>query len=224
MDAMLRHLGCGHDLRDFPGATTEKLALIRAAGARDLIAWKKTRARYELTSHGWDRLMPAHRFGVGSLMMSAAAGGIAGAVALAVFWLPADAPRLSAHRHSAASMARTEKPNAPQVSRSADGSVPSSAPLLATGVLQDVASVAAEPDTSAVTGVASPDLADRPAAEQPRADASFSGVKDVKKSRRKVAHHRRRDQGRTWAYADSWRAQSTRYAGYGGQRGWFGYR
>src|SRR5262249_55074642 len=124
MDAMLRHLGCGQDLRDFPATSTEKLALIRTADTRGLIAWRKTRARYELTSLGWDRLTPTRRFGAGSLMMSAAAGGVASAVALAVFWLPADASRPSAHRHSSASISRTERPHAPQASRSAEVFVP----------------------------------------------------------------------------------------------------
>ena len=28
MDAMLRHVGAGHDLTEFPGTVTEKLALV----------------------------------------------------------------------------------------------------------------------------------------------------------------------------------------------------
>src|SRR5262249_25701956 len=102
--------------------------------------------------------------------------------------------------------------------------VPTSTPLPATSAPEDVVAVAAEPDTSDVAAVNRPDLADRVATDQPRAEATLTRVKEPKKSRRKTAHHRRREQGWTRAYADSWRAQSIRYAGYGGQRGWFGYR
>jgi hypothetical protein len=87
--------------------------------------------------------------------------------------------------------------------------------------VQDAVAIATEPDTHEVVGADRPDLADR--ADRPKAEAPLSGVKEtgVKKSRHKSAHHRRRDQGRTWARADSWRARSIRYAGYGE---WFGYR
>ena len=206
LDAMLRHLGSGRDLREFPGTTTEKLALIRTAGARRLIEWRKTRARYELTSYGWNALMPARRFGVASLMISAATGGMAGAVAAAVLWLPADASRHAARGQSSASISRLE---------------PRSAPLPAIGPQKDAA---AESDTSAAEGLDPPKLADRPTTDSPMAQVSGVKESEVKKPRHKAAHHRRREQGRMWAAADPWRAQSIRYAGYGGQRGWFGYR
>jgi hypothetical protein len=226
MDAMLRHLGCGCDLRDFPSSSTEKVALVRIAGARQLIAWHKARARYELTAFGWNRLMPARRFGVGTLMMSAATGGMAGALAAAVLWLPADVSRSSARGHASASIARLERPHVPQTSRPMEISAPGSAPLAAPSVPQDAAAATAEPDTSAVEGRVQANPAERPAAEQPIAQPPLSDVKEarVKKSRHKTAYRRRREQDRAWARADPWRAQSMRYAGYGGQRGWFGYR
>jgi hypothetical protein len=226
MDAMLRHLGCRRDLCDLPGTTSEKLALIRTAGARGLIAWTKTRAQYELTSAGWNALMPRRRFGVAALIVSAATGGMAGALAVAVFWLPADASRPSARGQSFASIARLEKPNVPRTSRSAETFAPASAPLPAISVAQDAVAATAEGETGAVEGLDRHNLADRPAAELPSAQASPSGGKETraKKSRHKTAHHRRREQGRMWARADPWQAQSIRYAGYGGQRGWSGYR
>ena len=226
MDAMLRHLGCRHDLCDLPGTTSEKLALIRTAGARGLIAWRKTRAQYELTSAGWNALMPRRRFGVAALMMSAATGGMAGALAAGVFWLPADASRPSARGLSSASLSRLEKPNVPRASRSAETSAPASAPLTAITVAQDAVAATAEGETGAVEGLDPHNLSYRPAAESPSAQASLSGGKEtgLKKPRHKSAHHRRREQGRTWARADPWQARSIRYAGYGGQRRWFGYR
>ena len=216
MDAVLRHLCCGHDLRDFPGTATERLALVRTAHARGLIAWTKSRAKYELTSAGWNALRPTRRFGLAALIMTAAAGGMAGAMAAAVFWLPADASRAPARWQSAASVS-----NQPRTSHSAQ----ISAPVVATSLLQDAVATAAEPDTSPAEEADRPNLADRPAAEQPRVEVPLNGateaeVKQSKKPRHK-AHHRRREQGRTWARANPWRAQ--RYAGYGGQRGWFGY-
>src|SRR5215470_13882186 len=97
IDAMLRHLSYFGDLRDFPSTSSEKLALVRTADTRGLITWSKARARYELTHFGWNELLPKRRFGVPSLMVSAALGGIVGAVALAFVWLPADRPHRSIH-------------------------------------------------------------------------------------------------------------------------------
>ncbi|HEV3110053.1 MAG TPA: hypothetical protein VGY99_06130 [Candidatus Binataceae bacterium] len=218
IDAMLRHLGCGHDLHDFPGTPTEKVALVRIAGTRRLIAWQKARVRYELTALGWDRLMPSRRFGVGSLVMSAASGGAVGAIALAILWLPGDPSHPSVHRHSSASISRVEKPYLLQASHSAEVPAPRPDPLPVTNVSRDAVAVAAEPDPDEVSRAT-----DRPAADPPRAEVPLSAVKEteVKKYRRKAAHHRRREHGRTWARADRWRAQSIRYAGYGG---WLGYR
>ena len=224
INAMLRHLGSGRDLREFSGTTTEKLALTRTAGARGLIAWHKTRARYELTAHGWNALMPARRFGVASLTtMSAATGGIVGVFAMAVLWPPADASR--SRGHLSASISRLEKPNVLRAAGSAEICVPKYSPSPAVNVVWDPAAAALEPETN------EPPPPDRPvttagsAADRPKAESGTSGRKEAgaRKSRR-TAHHRRTDHGRRWAYADPWRARSIRYAGYGGQRGWFGYR
>ena len=74
MDAMLRHVGAGHDLTEFPGTVTEKLALVWTAGARGLIEWNRRRSRYELTPIGWGKLTPGRMFDLRSLILSAAAG------------------------------------------------------------------------------------------------------------------------------------------------------
>jgi len=227
MDAMLRHLCCGHPLRDFPGSKSEKLALVRTANARGLIAWTKSRAQYELTSAGWNTLTPRRRFGIPALIMSAATGGMAGAVAAAVFWLPID-PSVSSGRRQSASISHLAPPHMPRASRSSDISPPGPVPLPAISLMQDAVAVTVEPDTNAAEGLDRPNLADRPAVDQPRGQMLSDGVteaeqKQAKKSRHKTAHHRRREQGRAWARADSWRARSIRYAGYGGQGGWYGY-
>ena len=224
IDAMLRHLGCFRDLRDFPGASTEKLALLRTAAARELIIWRKARARYELTHFGWNELLPRRRFGVTSLIVSAATGGIAGVVA-AVFWLPADASR---PRHPSASIARVEKPNVLRTAGSAEICVPRYAPLPTVNAGWNPAAAAPEPDMNEPPQPDRRDATGGSAADQPKARPGASGAKEAgsKKSRR-TAHHRRADHGRRWAYGDPWRARSIRYAGYGGyggQRGWFGYR
>jgi hypothetical protein len=118
IDAMLRHLGCGCDLRDFPATANERVALVRTADARGLITWRKARARYELTHFGWNELLPKRRFGVPSLIISAATGGIAVGIAVAFLWLSVHAshPR----GHSSAALSRLEKPTVLQTARSAE--------------------------------------------------------------------------------------------------------
>lgn len=220
INAMLRHLGCGGDLREFPATSNERVALIRTAGARGLIAWRKTRARYELTSSGWDELMPRRRFGIPSLIISAATGGMAGVIAVAVFWLPADASR--PRGHSSAALSRLQKPNVVQTANSMELRVPRYAPSPAISVFEDTAALALESETHEGPRLDRPDVSDRATLDQPKLEPDASGAKQapVRKSR-KAAHHRRRDHGTSWAYADSWRRRSIRYAGYDG---WFGYR
>lgn len=196
IDAMLRHLGSGRDVCDFPGTATEKVALVRTAGARGLIAWRKGRARYELTPIGWIRLAPRPRFGAASVIVSTAAGAIAGAALLAFTWLPADAPPRKASRQSLQPVAQTSRPQ--QV-------------MLPTAEAEPTL----EPPTSVVS-----------APEPPRADPASTGIKEAaaRKPRRKTAHRRRREQGSTWAYVRPWQGQQFRYAGYGERGAWLGYR
>jgi len=220
INAMLRHLGCGGDLREFPASTNERVALVRTAGARGLIAWRKTRARYELTSSGWDELMPRRRFGIPSLIISAATGGMAGVIAVAVFWLPADASR--PRGHSSAASFRLERPGVLKTASSAEICVPGCVASPAVSLVENVAGVAPEPAINELPRLDRPDLTDRPALDQPKVEPDASGAKEVPaRKSRKTAHHRRRDHGRSWAYGDSWRRRSIRYAGYDG---WSGYR
>jgi hypothetical protein len=216
INAILRHLGCGRDLRDFPASANEKVALIRTADARGLIAWRRTRTRYELTSIGWNELMPRRRFGVPSLIMSAATGGVASVIAVAVFWPPADASR--ARANSSGPISRLEQPHVLQTARSAEICVPRYAPLPALSVVDNAVAAAPEPEPA----LDRPDVTERPALDPPATTSEASVTKEAApKKSRKTAHHRRRDQRRSWAYADPWRGR--RYAGYGGQRDWYGY-
>jgi hypothetical protein len=206
IDAMLRHLGSGRDLRDFSCTANQKIALMRTAAARGLIAWRKRRARFELTPFGWAELMPRRRFCVASLMAGAAIGALAGAVALAGLWPSANAPPRAARAQSL------------QVSRSATPLVRSSMPQPAM-----LSTIAAEPELNETPRLEPPTFVAR-APDPPVAEPASHGTKGAtaKKSRHKTAHRRRREHGSPWAYVPSWRGQQFRYAGYG-ERG-FGYR
>jgi hypothetical protein len=203
MQAILRHLGCGLELRDFPGTESEKLALIRIASSRRLVAWHKGRARYEVSPIGWSELTPRRRFGLGSLMVSTAVGATVGAAVLGFFWVSADASRLVAPPP----VARAEKAIA--------------APLVA-GLPPQAASVS--PAAPAVALAGNPTepakVAEQPVPLEPSAEAAPTEIKQaaVKKPRRKTASRRRNDEtGAAWAYADSWRARSSTSSSYGGQ-------
>jgi hypothetical protein len=180
------------------------------------------RARYELTHFGWNELLPKRRFGVPSLIISAATGGIAAGIAVAFLWLPVHAshPR----GRSSAALSRLEKPTVLQTARSAEICVPRYAPLPAVRTVEDTVAVAAEPEMDELPRL-DPDLSNRPGVAEPKAEPGASGAKEVAaKKSRKTAHHRRTDQRRSWAYADPWRDRSIRYADYDRQAGWFGYR
>jgi hypothetical protein len=202
IDAILRHLGCGRELRDFPGTESEKLALIRIASSRRLVAWHRGRARYELSPIGWSELTPRRRFGLGSLMVSTAVGATVGAAVLGFFWVSADASRLVAP----SPVARAEKAIAAPVA----------------GLPRQAATVS--PAAPAVARAGSPTepakVAEQPVPPEPSAEAAPAEVKQaaVKKPRRKTASRPRKDEtGAAWAYADSWRARPSGDAGYGGQ-------
>jgi hypothetical protein len=80
---LLRHLGSGAELREFPGSASEKVALVKTANQRGLIAWHKVSDRYELTPAGWCELAPRPRFGARSMILGTTAGATLGALALA---------------------------------------------------------------------------------------------------------------------------------------------
>ena len=121
IDAILRHLAWGQDLQNFPGTMSEKLALVRTASRRGLIAWRKSRGRYELTSIGWSKLTPRRLFSFASLTLSAAAGAAMGATALAFLLLPADGHR-SVRGQSTTLVSQLESPITVSASRWAGAS------------------------------------------------------------------------------------------------------
>src|SRR5437660_4560844 len=149
IQAVLRHLGSGAELRDFPASPSEKVALVKTANQRGLIAWHKGRGRYELTPAGWCELAPTRRFGVGSMMLGTMVGATLGAAALAVFWFTAGAAYGPAAPRSvvAAAPVQVAKPSAP-ASSSAAAPTPAPAappPAAAAPVEPEPTSVAHEP-------------------------------------------------------------------------------
>ena len=112
IDTVLRYLGSGRDLQNFPATTAEKLGLIRTASSRRLVAWNKVRGRYELTRSGWRRLAPTRALGSAPLVISATIGAAIGAGALAVLWSSTDASRHSIEQESIPSVSRTVVPRA----------------------------------------------------------------------------------------------------------------
>jgi hypothetical protein len=218
IDAILRHLGCGGALRDFPGTESEKLALIRIASNRGLVAWHKGRGRYEVSPIGWSELTPRRRFGLGSLMASTAVGATVGAAVLGFFWVSADASRLV----GPSPVARAEKAIAAPVAPVPVDAAP--APQTA-GASPAAPALPQAPVSGALAGnptePAKPaKVAEQPVPPEPSVEAAPVEVKQaaVKKPRRKTASRRRPDEtGAAWAYADSWRTRPSGYAGYGGQ-------
>jgi hypothetical protein len=216
LDAMLRHLGGGLDLREFPGTTSEKLALTRTADKRGLIAWRKGAGRYELTPIGWSKLTPRRYFGLASLVVSAAIGAMI-AVALAVLWLPADASQHSVRTQPAASVSLQTSIAAP-TSHSVDVGARRPAPPQPAKASQDAPpTVAHDFGPSAVPGnpTETPQAAEQPALKQPagvttrnvvkHATAKKSHHKRVRTAAKKSHHKTARTLGRrTWAFANRW--------------------
>ena len=243
IQAMLRHLGTGADLRDLPVSASEKVALVKTANQRGLIAWHKTRGRYELTTAGWCELAPTRRFGVGSILVGTTLGASLGAVALAVFWLTAGAAHVSAPApRSAAAPAPTQvaKLSAPAVDGAASGPAlvaplpapiepttasvapPASAP--ATVPAREVAPAAAPAQAAPPTQTEPSRLAEEPAPEQPVETAKATRIAAAKKARQRAAARRRReDAARAWAAGQSTRTREAEYSGHGVYSGYSGY-
>jgi len=242
IQAMLRHLGSGADLRDLPVSASERVALVKTANQRGLIAWHKSRGRYELTAAGWCELAPNRRFGVGSIMVGTSLGATLGAAALAVFWFTAGAAHVSAPGpRSAIAPAQLAKVSAPAVDGAASG--PAVVAPMPTPVEETTASVAppASPPASVpareVAPAAAPAQADpskvaeEPAPEQPAESAKSKRLAAAKKARQRAAARRRREEeARAWASGESSRTREAEYSsrgaygGYGGQNSWFAYR
>lgn len=245
IDAMLRHLGSGADLRDLPTSASEKVALVKTANQRGLIAWHKSRGRYELTTAGWCELAPGRRFGLGSIMVGTTLGATLGAAALAVFWLTAGAAHVSDHAPrsaTGAAPAQVAKLSAPAVSGAlSEPAVAASAsspaePTAASAAPPAWAPAAAPPREAAPAATpveAEPaKVADEPTPEQ-RAEAARAKQVAAKKARQRAAARRKREEAaRTWAAGESPRTREAEYSGHGvyggyggyGGNSWFAYR
>jgi hypothetical protein len=219
--AMLRHLGSGADLRDFPASSSEKVALVKTANRRRLIVWHKGRGRYELTPAGWCELAPSRRYGVGSMMLGTGLGGALGAAALAVFWFavgPAQGP-VAARSVARAAPAQVAKVSAPAVAKS----VPAAAPAAAS----PESAAAAPPARDAVPAAAPVEpeptqVVDEPTRDQLAEAAAKAKQVAAKKARQRAAARRRREEAaRAWAATDPsrGRAEYSGYAGYGSNGG-----
>jgi len=229
MDAMLRHLGWGQDLRDFPGTTSEKVALMRTARRRGLIAWRKARSRYELTSVGWTELTPRRRYSLASLILSAVMGAAIGATALASTWVHADVSRHSVRRQSIASFPRLQIPNASVTEHPVGLSVREAARPQETNAPVASLTLADEPEIGAAFGdpIERPMVADRPRPEQPSVEAAPIIAKQgpVKKPHRRAAYRRRKHRtGQAWLSSNVRRARQFRHSGYSGLSSQFAYR
>jgi hypothetical protein len=232
--ALLKHLGSGAVLREFPATASEKVALVKTASQRRLITWHRGRNRYELTSAGWCELAPSRRFGVGSMMLGTTVGATLGAAVLGVFWLAAGV----SHGHLVPQSAAVSPPHA-NVAAAVNGAVSSPAPLgpAATPAVQTATPAAppsavpardAEPAAAPPVATEPTKVADQPAPEQPAEAAAKAKQLAAKKARQRAASRRRKEEAaRAWAAADPWRtrqAESSGYGGYGGQSSGFAYR
>jgi hypothetical protein len=206
IDAVLRHLAAGADLQDFPGTKFEKLALVRTAGRRGLIAWDATRSRYELTPAGWSELSP-RRFGLPSLVVSTALGASIGAAALAFLWLPGVQWRDSAQGH-ARLVSRLEKPIAAPASPPADVGGRSLAPMQASA--SPAAPAALAPGAAPADPIEPAQIAGQPGSEQPATEAAPTNVKQAagKKSHRRTARHGDRTNS-AWGFGNAWRGRQS---------------
>jgi hypothetical protein len=224
--AVLKHLGSGGELREFPATASEKVALVKTASQRKLIVWHRGRNRYELASAGWCELAPSRRFGVGSMMLGTTIGATLGAAALGVFWLAAGA----SHGHLASRSAAVAPPVHESVATlsgpAVSGASSNPAPIMAVPTPTAVHLAAPVPDAVPAAAPAAatepPNVADLPAPEPAAEAAAKAKLLAAKKARQRAASRRRREEAaRAWAAAEPWRGESS---GYGGRNSWFAYR
>jgi hypothetical protein len=200
LDAMLRHLGSGHDPQNFPGTRYEQLALIHTACSRGLVEWQEERARYELTPTGSRRLAPRRWLSLASLAAGTAIGATIGAAALAVVWLPGDAAHRAVGPQASAPLSR------PVV---ANGGPWTLAPQPQTASAPPAASHDPAPGAQPDTPAAPAKVAEQPVPEEPVAEAAPAVVKSsaVKKPRHRTGP------GAAWASTNPYRDE--RYSGFG---------
>jgi len=252
IQALLRHMGSGADLREFAASPSEKVALVKTANQRGLIAWHKARDRYELTPVGWCELAPSRRFGVGSMMLGTTAGATLGAAALAVFWFTAGAAHGPAAprpvvKTAPAQIAQVSTPAAAPVSNATPGAaspVPASAAPPSTAAAAPTPAAPTAPAAAAPAHAALPaaapvepepkEIAPEPTREQLAEDAKAkkAAAKKEKARQRAAARRKREEAARAWA-GDPWRTRQAEYSGHGvygygggysGQNSWFAYR
>jgi hypothetical protein len=208
--AVLEHIRRGEALEHFPATRNEKRALIATAGRRRLIAWERTRRRYELTLRG--RRMLRRRPGSRSrLRLSAQATAVA-AVAMALgLWFSADASRLLIGTQPTAVASR---PAAPVAVAAQTAELPDPFPEHVEEPV-DESSVPAETSSKGPTPAAAPaPVEPKPAAKSKR---------KVAKAHRKgtyASRHRRNDP--TLAYTGPRQARPQTYFGYGYGHSTFG--
>jgi len=213
VDTMLRHLGSGRDLQDFPGTADEKLALTLSAAARGLIAWKPARGRFELTPIGLRPQTPRRGSGSASLVVATTVGAAMAAGALAILWLPVDASHRPAALQAPAPVSRPVDPGGelriPPQTASASPVAPQ-VPGAQHDTPTEPAQAAPKVETDTVP-TAQPDIpmepakvAEQPVPAQPSATATPPTTKQaaVKKPRHKTS---RAQTYRTWAGANSYR-------------------
>jgi hypothetical protein len=192
IDAILRHLGCGHDLEDFPATRYEQLVLVHTARSRGLVEWQEERGRYELTPIGWRQLAPRRGLVLASLTVGTVIGATVGAAALAIVWLPGDASPGSVGRQATAPLSRLVD---------ADGGLPTLAPRPQTASASPAARHDPAPSAQPDTPTAPAKVAEQPAPEAPIKQAA------VKKSRHRT--------GRAPAWASTNPYRDERYSGFG---------
>jgi outer membrane biosynthesis protein TonB len=229
---MLRHLGGGRDLQEFPGTADEKLGLTLTAAARGQIAWSTARGRFELTPRRGSRSA--------SLVVGTAVGAALAVGALAALWMPADGSHRPAALQAPAPVSLPVAPGGglliptasvpPVAPKVYSDQVPTAQPAIPTepvrvvpkthtnpvpavqpGNLTEPTRVAEQPvpeqpiAAAAPTGAKEPaEVADQPVPAQPSATATPPVTKQaaVKKPRHKTSKVR---PYRTWAGANSYR-------------------
>jgi outer membrane biosynthesis protein TonB len=245
IQAVLRHLGSGADLRDFPASASEKVALVKTANQRGLIAWHKARGRYELTPAGWCELAPSRRFGVGSMMVGTTLGATVGAAALAVFWFTAGAAHGPAAPRPVVAAAPVTKAPAPAVTGSVSNAGPSASTPTTAATPAPAPTAPAPVPAAAAAPIPAPAPAAAPVEPEPTkvaleptpeqlaevaAKAKQAARKEKARQRAAAARRKREEAARAWA-GDPWRARQAEYSGHGvysygggGQNSWFAYR
>jgi hypothetical protein len=202
MDAMLRHVGAGHDLGEFPGTVAEKLALVWTAGARGLIEWNRRRTRYELTPIGWSKLTPGRMFDLRWLIVSAAAGVMVTGTVMGII-LSINAPDRFADRWPTTPASNAKYALLHPADANAPADVNADAALTTVDVVREIPSpVAVAPPVVAEDQIELA-VAERPIAEEAKIEPAPARAKktQVKKHRRKKFSHRRRHHAkRQYAY------------------------